>query len=590
VVASVVISVGLSVTAAVGMAATAPAGAIGAHYNALGGSLSFLGPPVTDEFAVAQGREQRFVGGSISWSPSIGAYEVHGAIRDTWAGLGFEAGFLGFPVTDESGTPDGAGRFNQFQGGSIYWSPATGAHEVHGAIRADWSRLGWEVGYLGYPISDESATASGGGSRNEFAGGSLYWSPRTGAHEVHGAIRESWTALGRDSGFLGFPTTDESPTPDGAGRFNHFQGGSIYWSPNTAAHEVHGAIREDWAARGWEQGQLGYPTSDEYAVPGGRRSDFQHGALVWDSGSGQVHLLAPSAGAAIRPVGFAVGAGLDAEPAYDRANDIAAMKAAGAVYVRYDWFGGDATSFLQTADELVGNGLRPLAIMDGSAGANYEAVARNFASQAIDHGVREFELWNEPNLGNGVTGPADYTNRILKPGYTGVKAAAAAAGVPVTVLLGGLAPGAGVADPRVWMQQIYANGGGGYFDAANMHPYSWPYQSTQAGDWNAFLQVSTIHNTMAANGDAAKKIWATEIGWPTAGGTGAISEAAQAQMVTQFYQEWFSQYGGFAGPALWYAHRDLGQPGTEGYFGVLRQDWSHKVAYDALKSAWAGIN
>ena len=44
-------------------------------------------------------------------------------------------GFLHYPVTDETGTPDGVGRFNHFEGGSIYWTPGTGAKEVHGAIR-----------------------------------------------------------------------------------------------------------------------------------------------------------------------------------------------------------------------------------------------------------------------------------------------------------------------------------------------------------------------------------------------------------------------------------------------------------------------
>ena len=53
--------------------------------------------------------------------------------------LGWERSFLGYPLTDETATPDGVGRYNHFQGGSIYWTPATGAHEVHGAIRGQWA-------------------------------------------------------------------------------------------------------------------------------------------------------------------------------------------------------------------------------------------------------------------------------------------------------------------------------------------------------------------------------------------------------------------------------------------------------------------
>jgi uncharacterized protein with LGFP repeats len=50
---------------------------------------------------------------------------------------------------------------------------------------------------------------------------------------------------------MGYPTTDELSTPDGIGRYNHFdKAGSIYWTPGTGAHEVYGAIRQRWSALG----------------------------------------------------------------------------------------------------------------------------------------------------------------------------------------------------------------------------------------------------------------------------------------------------------------------------------------------------
>jgi uncharacterized protein with LGFP repeats len=139
-------------------------------------------------------------------------------------------------VTDESGTPDGRGRFNHFtKGGSIYWTPDSGAHIVYGAIRATWAALGWEKGPAGYPV------------------------------------------------------TDESGTPDGRGRFNHFtKGGSIYWTPESGAHVVYGAIRAKWESIGWERSNLGYPTSDEFDVSGGRRVNFQKGYITWDRSTFQV--------------------------------------------------------------------------------------------------------------------------------------------------------------------------------------------------------------------------------------------------------------------------------------------------------------
>lgn len=106
--------------------------------------------------------------------------EVHGAIRTKWEQLGGEHSFLGFPVTDELGTPDGVGRFNHFEGGSIYWTPQTGAHEVHGAIRDLWAHHGWERSGLRYPISDEQSTSDGRGRVSHFQGGDIVWTPEDG--------------------------------------------------------------------------------------------------------------------------------------------------------------------------------------------------------------------------------------------------------------------------------------------------------------------------------------------------------------------------------------------------------------------------
>jgi hypothetical protein len=123
----------------------------------------------------------------------------------------------------------------------------------------------------------------------------VYWTPSTGAHEVHGFIRGKWEALGWERGFLGYPLTDELVAPDGVGRFNGFQGGSVYWTPSTGAHEVHGAISGAWAAQGWERGPLGYPISDEFTVGGGRQSSFAGGFLRYTAATGGVRtaILAP---------------------------------------------------------------------------------------------------------------------------------------------------------------------------------------------------------------------------------------------------------------------------------------------------------
>jgi hypothetical protein len=110
---------------------------------------------------------------------------VRGAIRDKWITLGSKQGFLGYPLTDETPTPDSIGRYNHFQGGSIYWTPETGAHEVHGLIREKWAALGWERSILGYPVTDEETAVDRPGRVSAFTGGWIYWDESRGAYEVY---------------------------------------------------------------------------------------------------------------------------------------------------------------------------------------------------------------------------------------------------------------------------------------------------------------------------------------------------------------------------------------------------------------------
>jgi hypothetical protein len=360
-----------------------------------------------------------FERGSIYWTPSTGAHEVHGRIRDAWADHGWEAGELGYPISDEYEVP--GGRRNDFEGGSITWSASTDDFEVElnaavprwkvlaidyqvqqtgywcgpaatrhalsarmtpptqsalasqlGTDQAgtDWigqitsvldARLGvhryrttempndpptvaqrdrlWadivlsvDNGYPvvanivappsnhppGYPDSTiyHYFTVTGynpdtgqvyiADSAN-FGGNQQYWLsfdqlatliPPKGyssydcpTNLTMGAIHEKYVALGGCSSVVGGAVTGELATPDGVGRYSVFENGSIYWSPSTGAHEVHGRIRDAWRDHGWEAGELGYPISDEYAVPGGRRSDFEHGSLVFHASSGEVTLV-----------------------------------------------------------------------------------------------------------------------------------------------------------------------------------------------------------------------------------------------------------------------------------------------------------
>jgi uncharacterized protein with LGFP repeats len=165
-------------------------------------------------------------------------------------------------------------------------NPQTGTHTVQGAILDSYRALGGPTGVLGYPKTNELPTPRVFGRYNIFQGGAIYWSPPSGAHAIRGAIWQTWGALGYENSFLGFPRTDERPTPKKFGAYQHFLFGSIYWSPGTGAHSIAGAIRDRWASMGWENSWLGFPKTNEFPIPGGRAQDFECGSIRWSPTGG----------------------------------------------------------------------------------------------------------------------------------------------------------------------------------------------------------------------------------------------------------------------------------------------------------------
>jgi uncharacterized protein with LGFP repeats len=164
------------------------------------------------------------------------------------------------------------------------------AQAIYGAIFDKWSTMGGSRSAVGNPTTDEKAGAKGG-RYNEFQNGYIYWHPNIGAKAVYGEIGKKWNQIGRENAF-GYPLTDELPAASG-GRYNDFEnGGSIYWHPSIGARTVYGDIRAKWVQMGRERSRLGYPTSDEQAVgsAGQRVSNFQGGAIYWNSGTRKTHV------------------------------------------------------------------------------------------------------------------------------------------------------------------------------------------------------------------------------------------------------------------------------------------------------------
>ena len=138
---------------------------------------------------------------------------------------------------------------------------------------------------LGKAVSNVRSGPKGGVSQG-YENGAIYWTASTGAHISAGVIRDAWAAQGWESGPLGYPTTDVRTAPNGA-KSQGYENGAIYWTAATGAHISAGAIRDAWAAQGWESGPLGYPTTGVFStVGGGNAQSFQGGRIDWSPTGG----------------------------------------------------------------------------------------------------------------------------------------------------------------------------------------------------------------------------------------------------------------------------------------------------------------
>lgn len=236
-----------------------------------------VGTCLTNEYDIADGRAQDFQSGTAYWSPDTGAYALFGRIDARYAEMGGPESWLGFPKTTELATPNREGRFVHFENGSIYWTAKNGAFAIPGDMMGAWGENGWENGDLKFPTSQPKTV--GDGLVQEFENGVLTRNPDNSHSIVHGAIGAKYKEMGAAESPLGYPKGGEIKLEGGA--FQEFENGNIYWSPSTGAHFIlNGQIFDEWGKRGWERGELGYPTSDLEDIPaGGLVQRFQHGTI-----------------------------------------------------------------------------------------------------------------------------------------------------------------------------------------------------------------------------------------------------------------------------------------------------------------------
>jgi hypothetical protein len=214
---------------------------------------------------------------------------------------------LGNPATAPTYNEDTGAWSQPYDRGAFMYHPGAGsAFEIHGAIYRRYQEMD-DPDELGHLVSDEEVATDERGRKSLFSNGGIYWSSRTGAHEVLGQLYLDYESQG-ESAAWGFPTHAPQRIGRGQGTELRFERARMYHRDDApAAFEVHGAILGHFLATGGVS-KWGFPvtnelrTADEQGsfdgagqeIPDVRTSEFEEAKFYWTSRTG-AHIVSDRA-------------------------------------------------------------------------------------------------------------------------------------------------------------------------------------------------------------------------------------------------------------------------------------------------------
>lgn len=200
---------------------------------------------------------------------------------------------LGAATTDVTCGLAGGGCRQLFADGGIFWMSSTGARVVEGGIWGLYQADGVESGGLGYPLDIAAWTdVNRGGWIQRFQNGDIHWSTVAGGRIVEGGVYSEFSRVGGVGGDLGWPMADYRCGLPRGGCIQQFQFGDVYFTA-AGAVAIRGGMRETLNAMGGVTGTLGYPTGAEQHRTGngeGWAQAFEGGAVYWRNGVG-IHMF-----------------------------------------------------------------------------------------------------------------------------------------------------------------------------------------------------------------------------------------------------------------------------------------------------------
>lgn len=211
--------------------------------------------------------------------------------------------------------------------------------------------------------------------------------------------------------------------------------------------------------------------------------------------------------------------------------------------------------------------------------------------------VRAYQVWNEPNLhiewGRQPPDPAAYA-RLLAGAAERIRAADPSALVLAAAMAPTLTESAEALNELVFLQRLYDAGARASFDVLAVQAYGLrggPDDPRTGPADVTFSRPRLVRDLMVRNGDAAKPIWATEVGWNANPPDfaeqkfGRVTPTLQARYTVRALERVRQQWPWLQVLYVWYWKRaDDRERGQDWYwFRLAEPDFTLQPVYYALR-------
>ncbi|KAF2862155.1 glycoside hydrolase family 39 protein [Piedraia hortae CBS 480.64] len=251
---------------------------------------------------------------------------------------------------------------------------------------------------------------------------------------------------------------------------------------------------------------------------------------------------------------------------------------------------------------------KPSGAPSGDAGMYYPPTDNKyfatFATKVAQHcrakgwGVKDFEIWNEPNMQRfwqtGVS--LSQYGKLLAAGADALWAVDSS----YNIVSAGLAtiynhtpkPNE-MWTPQEFLTSLYSGGFKNKFTSLGLHAYPVHDPPSSTNPWDGWEMMRETRKMMVNNGDSAKFVWVTEFGTTTdnykfSADQGGLTRDESWQSLV--YKSGAEEYAktSWLGPLFAYeVHDSLDEGGTvdpENHFGLRRTDGSNKPAVQVIKA------